>query len=167
MITQSLLKELFSYKEGCLYWRQSNSVSNVKEGQKAGYFNKDYYKVKVNGKSYLLHRLIFLYHHGFLPEEVDHEDLNKLNNNISNLRAATKGRNQMNKPKRANTFSKYKGVSQNYNSNTSAVLPFRARISLNKRTILLGYFATELDAAVAYNNASEKYHKEFAYPNPL
>lgn len=61
-------------------------------GTWAGYSHPDgYYRVKFNGKVYRAHCLVWLIHHGEIPEgfEVDHKDTDKLNNKLSNLRLAT------------------------------------------------------------------------------
>jgi len=45
-----------------------------------------YLRVCIDGKPQALHRMIFLYHHGYLPKVTDHIDGNRLNNRIENLR---------------------------------------------------------------------------------
>lgn len=42
-----------------------------------------------------------------------------------------------------------------------------ARISYDSKTVWLGYFDDEDDAAIAYNLASMKYHGEFAVLNTV
>lgn len=99
-LTQDLLKELFSYRDGDLYWKKSRS--GIKIGCSAGTIDDRGYRViKINGKSYKGHRLMFLYHHGYLPEFLDHVDGDPLNNDIDNLREATKQENGRNR-KRVN-----------------------------------------------------------------
>jgi len=55
---------------------------------------------------------------------------------------------------------KYLGVSYNRKY-------IRAKISVNGKNINLGYFKTEIDAAIAYNEAAIKYHGEFANLNKI
>ena len=144
-ITQQLVKVLFEYREGILYWKLSNST-RVKVGDRAGSLYKDsYYQIKIDGKVYKSHRLIFLYHHGYLPEFVDHIDGDKANNKIENLRAVTQSQNSMNIKPRAES-SQYKGVSWNRNVNK-----WEAQITINGKQTHLGYFASEKVAALAYN----------------
>ena len=56
-----------------------------------------YIKVTYKGRQFLGHRLAwFLYYMEQPPEFIDHIDLDKTNNIITNLRAATTSQNQMN-----------------------------------------------------------------------
>lgn len=98
-LTQKYVRSLFDYKDGNLYWKVRKAY-RIKIGDLAGYVNiTGYQEVIIDGKSYKAHRLIFLYHHGYLPKFLDHIDCNKLNNDINNLREATKSQNKMNQRK--------------------------------------------------------------------
>lgn len=61
-----------------------------------------YRLVKLLGKTYRLHRVIWELHNGPIPEgmEIDHIDLNIENNRIDNLRAVTKSQNAFNRGNR-------------------------------------------------------------------
>ena len=67
-----------------------------------------------NSKNRYVHRLVFeafvLKDGDEMPKEIDHMDLNRANNLISNLRAATRQENQRNRPKRKNNKSGYKNI---------------------------------------------------------
>ena len=81
-ITQQRLKELFDYKEGNLIWKIKPSQP-VEIGDIAGCFDNGYLRTIICGKPYLNHRLVYLYFHGYFPENfVDHIDRNTLNNKI-------------------------------------------------------------------------------------
>ena len=89
MVTQEQLKELVEYKEGFLI-AKVKWADKIVVGSIIGTKNKDgYLQVGIQKKKYYVHRLIFLYHFGFLPESVDHIDGDKNNNRIENLRAAS------------------------------------------------------------------------------
>lgn len=163
-ITQDLVKELFTYKNGNLYWKVHIPRSTMKINDKAGSLNKNngYYKIKINQKLYLGHRLIFLYHHGYLPKYVDHIDGNKQNNNIENLREITKSQNGMNRKSNKNSSSKYKGVSWAKHVNKWLV-----QIRINNKGINLGYFINEIDAAKTYNIKAIELFGKYAHLNKI
>lgn len=81
---------------------------------------------------------------------VDHIDDNPLNNQRNNLRWTTSARNIQRQPKLRGR-SKYKGVC--YLSRLKSK-PWRAEIVLDRHKKHLGYFATEEEAARAYDEAA-------------
>jgi hypothetical protein len=100
-------------------------------------------------------------------ELIDHRDLDGLNNRRKNLRTCTKIQNHQHAPKRKNALhSKYKGVTYITNPGTRSKRWF-ARIKLNKKEICLGYFNTEKEAALAYNEAASMYFGDFAVLNVI
>jgi len=109
----------------------------------------------------LMHRVIMDAPKGM---EVDHIDRNGLNNTTANLRLCTRIQNTMNRVGRINADSKYKGVVIRKDRKNRM---WRAMIGVNKKNLHLGYFANEIDAARAYNEAAIKYYGEFAYLNPI
>ena len=57
-----------------------------------------YLTVRVDGKQYYIHRIIFFMSHGYQPQLIDHINTTKVDNRISNLRDATPSQNQLNRP---------------------------------------------------------------------
>jgi hypothetical protein len=111
--------------------------------------------VSGTGHALKMHRIIM----NTPPElEVDHVDHNGLNCQRNNLRNCTSAQNRMNR-KKSWGRSKYKGVSFAYNDR------IYARIKVNKKLIYLGTFLSEIDAAIAYNDAAKVYFGEFACLN--
>jgi hypothetical protein len=90
MISQEYLKQRYYYENGKLICKVKNRPIGTING-------RGYHIVGINKKSYRVHRLIFLYHHGYLPPLIDHKDRNKLNNCIENLREATVSQNNHNR----------------------------------------------------------------------
>jgi len=102
-LTQARLHELFDYKNGQLL-NKTKRRSQIAVGAPAGYMTiRGYINIRVDGKMYKAHRLIYLYHYGFMPDMLDHIDCDKTNNCIENLRPCTKSENGMN---RADSYAK-------------------------------------------------------------
>jgi hypothetical protein len=102
-----------------------------------------------------MHRLIMKTPPGMETDHIDHDGLN---NQRYNLRNVTHAQNQMNRNAKANGLSKYLGVCLMRNK-------YRARIRVNNRTIHLGCFEKEDEAAIRYDRAAILYHGEFANLN--
>ncbi|MGE3973184.1 MAG: AP2 domain-containing protein [Bdellovibrionales bacterium] len=71
-------------------------------------------------------------------------------------------RQQMLPKKRKDTSSKYRGVSYLKKKDK-----WRAAITVDRRSINLGDFDSEKEAALAYNRASKKYFGEFHFENTI
>jgi hypothetical protein len=69
-----------------------------------------YLQTRIDGKLYFNHRLVFLYHHGYTPENmIDHIDRNRANNRIGNLREVSHSCNMRN-AKQQKSVSGIKGI---------------------------------------------------------
>ena len=148
MLTQKCLHKLFEYKDGEL----------IRGGKIAGSVNKKGYRcIGVGCKIYKAHRLVFMYHYGYLPEQVDHIDGNKLNNNVTNLRAADNSVNMMNRGLMRNNTSGYKGVFWDKES-----CKWRVAIRVGTKLRSFGRYIDKELADLIAMMAREKYHKEFA-----
>ena len=101
-----------------------------------------------------------------LKGEIDHHDLNKLNNRRGNLRSATRSQNKGNCGKPITNKSGFKGVSED-----KARGKWRARLKLNGREIFHERFpgtdAGKKIAALAYNKAAIKHFGTFAQLNKV
>ena len=164
-ITQELLRELFDYRDGNLYWKVSKAL-HLKVDDLAGHVNKNgYLQIGINYKSYYAHRLIFLYHHGYLPKYLDHIDRDVSNNAIDNLREATQQQNHFNMKKNKScngkpTSSKFKGVSWD-----KQLGKWRSYITIDGKKKHLGVYNYEIAAAKAYNREAIRVRGDFANPN--
>lgn len=92
----------------------------------------------------------------------DHRDGNGLNNQRDNLRACTAQQNGMNKRPRDGCASRFKGV---HLCKTSKANPWRAQIMVGYKHINLGLYATEKEAAHAYNQKAVDVFGSFARLN--
>lgn len=146
-MVKTWVKELFDYhKDGYLIWRKAPR-RGIAAGSRVGYCRKDGYWVvtlRGYGGSYLLHRLIFLWHNGWCPDLVDHEDKDHTNNRIENLRELDKSGNMHNSNKSLGGVP-YRGVSFKKRTNK-----YEAYFThLGDRTYL-GSFNTAEEASAAY-----------------
>lgn len=92
---------------------------------------------------------------------VDHVNGNGLDNRRENLRVCTHSENMKNQGPR--NGRKYKGCY--YNPKRLGRLKWSASIRANGKVEFLGRFATEIEAASAYDVASEKLHGVFGRKN--
>ena len=110
-----------------------------------------------------LHRFIM---NAFQGEIIDHKNGNGLNCKKENLRKANHKGNSANKKSSKKGTSKYLGVCLNtqYHNNKQYQY-WVANITHNKKTLHIGSFKTEIEAAKAYDNKAKELHGEFANLN--
>jgi len=150
------LQKTFEYKNGEIFWK--TKVGNKKIGDKAGCTNSlGYEKVIFRKKEYLVHRIVFALHNGFMPKMLDHIDGNKTNNKIENLREATKKENGYNRKLNKNNKSGIKGINWHKNNNK-----WQVSINVDGKQKYLGCFKDiEIAKKVIELNRVE-HHKNFA-----
>lgn len=159
-LTPELLKILFTYRDGNLYWNYS-PANNTPIGSFAGSSSSDncYVFLRINRKQFCAHRCVWIMHHGSIPAGfvIDHINGDGKDNRIENLRLATLSQNGANsKVPRTNT-SGVKGVCWNKREGKW----YAQMRALNKR-YAVGYFATLEEAESAVKEFREKLHGEFA-----
>jgi hypothetical protein len=95
------VKENLSYDEatGNFVWRSDRANGKVKRGSIAGSVtNKNYRQIRISGKWYKCHRLVWLLKTGEWPVgQIDHLNRNKLDNRFENLRDVTNYTNCLNR----------------------------------------------------------------------
>lgn len=160
LITQERLKSLLTYDPdtGEFRWRV-NRTGGVRAGDRAGSFDTERYLImRVDGRYYRGHRLVWLYVHGQWPAyHIDHINGNPSDNRLVNLRDATPAQNGMNRRKDSRNKSGRTGVTWCVKSKK-----WRADIGQNGRILRLGRFDT-LEAAVAARDKAERKHNAAAY----
>lgn len=155
-LTAERLREVLHYapETGVFTWIRPTG-HRAKAGQRAGATSKlGYELIGVDGVRYYAHRLAWLYMHGTWPaEQVDHRNLNRLDNRISNLRHASHALNNQNKLARVDNVSGRVGVHWH-----AAAGKWAAEIQAFNRRMHLGLHATIEAASAARKAAEEKYH---------
>ena len=156
-MTNDELKTLFAYEDrGTLRRRTPGFKPYPWRAIGAG---GRYRATTLGGVTYYLHRLVFQWHHGRVPEMVDHIDGDTLNNRIENLRECTNAQNQFNSRRKVTNRSGAKGVV--YHPKCTGK-PWHAKINHNGRRISLGYHKTLEEAAAAYAVGAALIAGEFA-----
>jgi len=155
----------FEYKDGYLYWKEIKNKRN--ENKPVGHINGCGYRIisiwnkeTKKYKTYLMHRITFLMHHGHLPKVVDHIDGNKDNNKIENLRAATYSENLHNSKRNKRSTTGYKGVKWSKQKQK-----FIGIVHSNYKEYYAGSYTTIEEAAKATTELRNKLHGAFAKHN--
>ena len=156
-MTKDDLLRTFCYADGVLRWRADTAPRSWRGDIAGNLNNTGYVVVGTQGKKYLAHRLIFLMHHGYMPDEVDHINGDRSDNRIENLRAVTRKQNQYNAGTRADNTSGVKGVFWYKQTQKWA-----AQCKFDGVLYPLGYFDKLSDAASAVRAFRQSNHGEFA-----
>lgn len=157
MLTQTRLRQLLRYdkRTGVFYWRIAQS-RRVRAGARAGKVRAitGYRSVQIDSKNYLEHRLAWLYVYGQFPNgNLDHKNRIKTDNQIANLREATKSQNGANAKTQRDGL---KGASRQGKW-------WYAFIRHYGKQEYLGCFRTEEAAHAAYCKAAKKLHGKFFF----
>ena len=146
--TQSELLERFDYnpETGDLTYKTHRSAKYIGTKVKT---DDRYSKVRVNGKRYKVHRLIWMIMTGEDPGEmfVDHINQDKQDNRWCNLRLATKVQNGVNVSRQTNHLTPW---------------GYLVRCSDAGKRVYVGTFKTQEEAQAAYSERLKLLHGEFA-----
>ena len=163
MPAQAELQRRFDYDPvaGRLVYKVAPSKNQPQRiGQPAGSRHcEGGWVVSVDGASYLHCRLVWMWHCGQDPDllEIDHIDGNRANDQLLNLRLASRQQQQWNIGPSAKNTSGSKGVSF-----YRRLELWRADIRVDGRQKCLGYFKEKTAAIAAYRKAAVALHGEFA-----
>ena len=142
---------------GLITWKR-NDGQMIKD-QIAGTISHEYRNIDIrqNYKRKTLrgHCIAWYLYYGVWPSlEIDHKDLNKLNNKINNLRLATHRQNQLNRKVQLNNKLGEKNILFHKNR-------FIVQFKKNSKPYILGHFKT-LDEAIIVRNEHAKTLGDFA-----
>lgn len=117
---------------------------------------KGYAATMIDGKHVYMHRLLA----GVRGRRlwVDHVNKNVLDNRRCNLRVCTPLQSRLNTTGKRGTSSQFKGVTRRGDK-------WAAAIQYKGKTVYLGRFASEIEAAQHYDVAASRYFGEFAHLN--
>ena len=146
----------FKYEEDKMYryiirYKKWNCLNDLKSNKNG------YIRIGINNKHYYLHRLIYKYHNEdwditySIENEIDHININPLDNRIENLRVVNHSENMRNRNKFKNCSSIYKGVGW-FKPNKK----WLAKIRINGKIKHLGFFDTEEEAHLVYEKKYEE-----------
>jgi hypothetical protein len=162
MIKSDRLRLLCSYDpvNGGLLW--TSNRQKVVWGSRVGTLRKDGYRqVRIDGGQYREHRLVWLWHHGDVPEQLDHINGVRDDNRIENLRPCNHSQNQYNTGPHSDNTSGYRGVCFDKGKNR-----WKARMMVTIDGVstrhVIGMFNDPDEAAVAYNLEALRLFGEFA-----
>jgi hypothetical protein len=163
MIDAESLRLMLDYhaESGEFRWRYRDDLAaswNGKmPGRLAGTNLYGYVSIRINGRRYLAHRLAWIMVRGPIPPgcQIDHADKDPSNNRLDNLRLATQSQNNANSIHKS--ASGVKGVTWRADRGR-----WQARITINKRSKNLGYFATAGEAHMAYLERARAQYGQFA-----
>jgi hypothetical protein len=143
--TLERVKELLEYQSisGEFVWRTS--------GERAGWIDGQYRRIKIDNVCILAHRLTWFWNYGVWPHNgMDHINGQCLDNRLENLRDATSSVSAFNRGRPRNNTSGIVGVER-------AGGKWRARLGVNGSRIELGLFDNVRDAEAARRKAERKY----------
>ena len=155
----AIVPNVWEYKNGSLYWlvKCGRGIAVKQPGDKVIVVpdSLGYEYVTYKRKHYAIHRVVFLLNYKWLPDCIDHIDGNPTNNDIVNLRVATRLQNQFNRRINTKTKSGVKNVTPHQGK-------WSVRFSIKGKTKHFGcYDDIELAELVA-QEVRLKLHKEFS-----
>jgi len=159
-IPQSLLDEVVYDEESpsCLYWVRTGSgrTSRVAGSNKN---KRGYWRIPHKASAYIVHRLIWAIHYGLdVPPVLDHINGDKSDNRIINLRDGTE-HNQANRDTWVD--NRFKGVHPTKSGRFRMFCGMHLEEGVNKM------YDTEIEAALAYNEAALRLYGEYAHLNTI
>ena len=164
MISVDVLREYFELdaEAGKIFWKKKTAArsNRIKLGNEAGSLSDGYVRVSLFKKKMMGHKVIWALVNDEWPEgDIDHINMNRSDNRISNLRKVTRSENFFNITKRSTNTSGYKGVTTR---DQNGKIRYVAQIAYNHNYKYLGIYNSPEEAKAAYDEAAKLYHGEYA-----
>ena len=175
-----LPSEMFKYDESSpsglvgitdVYGGDQYQCLKRKAGDIAGSLNRKdgYWRVRLNGRSWLCHKLVWELHGKTIPKGMmlDHEDGNRGNNKISNLRCVTRSFNNQNAKKRRDNATGVTGVTfhTNFDRKGNPYTYCMARWKEGGKDRMKSFSIDKLGIMVAFRNACQYREQQIARLN--
>lgn len=149
------VRRLMAYDpETGILTRKVSACSTARAGDVVGWQRKDgYLRGRLDGRSYMLHRLAWLHYYGEWPaNQIDHINGVRNDNRIANLRDVTHKQNSRNQRRKCTNLSGVTGVQW-----AAYAGKWRAFIRVDGKHLGIGYFDTIEAAAEARKQADLTY----------
>lgn len=181
MLTVERLRQIMDYdrETGVFTWRarpvphkchkawnaqwagKAVAVRTVNDPQTSGRKSR---LLRIAGKYYGEHRVVWAYVTGEWPkDEIDHRNVDSIDNRFENLREATHGQNQRNKGAMRNNRLGVKGVYYDRARKKYVAQSSVRRPDGSKTTKMIGRYATLSEASDVYVNHAKSHHGEFLH----
>ena len=152
-LNQALLQKFYSYDPNtglltCKLPQQQHYIGDVI----GSLSNHGYLEAGIGNKSYLVHRLIWLYMTGYFPEKVDHINHDRLDNRWNNLREVDNTENSKNCSVSRNSRTGVNGVSYMKTKGK-----YRAYVTVNRKQVYVGLYDSIDEAIAARAKADQDY----------
>ncbi|QTJ24241.1 putative homing endonuclease [Enterobacter phage PF-CE2] len=145
---------------GKIFW--NNNAAKQNQGKEAGSImskSKPYVRIRHGDRKYFRHRIIFYYCNGYLPLLIDHKHGLEAGDGIENLQESDPLHNML-KRKAKSTPKTVKSKGVDYRASRGK---YRAQIKIDGKQKHIGYYDTEEQASIAYEEALYEYQKRIGY----
>lgn len=141
--------EMFANEKSWAAWNRLHAGQMVKVKRQTNGYNG----VRIHRALIMVHRLIWVLHHGQWPKfEIDHINGDHTDNRIENLRDVPKSINMRNQKRRSDNTSGMPGVCW-----CAERRKWRVNIGTTARRVYVGQFARQEDAIAARKAAQAQY----------
>lgn len=154
---QSLLSQLrYEVDTGLLWWKE-RKINRQMDKSCGTLHHNGYLYLRINGKLYTLHRIIWKMVTGREPDHLDHISGCRIDNRLSNLREVSRNQNNRSIGLTKANSSGYIGVRFSDKDNC-----WTTQITIERKRIFLGRFKDKRQAIEAYNHKAIELHGHFA-----